>query len=63
MRSDLYCSVGMGCVSLAYSSASMSLDVCLRYVSVETFRKGIFVRNQSIVVVSLVELVDLTNYL
>ena len=63
MRSNPYCSVGMGCVSFACSSARMYLAVCLRYVSVETFGKEIFVENQLIVVLSLVELVDVTKHL
>ena len=50
------------CVSLDCSSASMSLDVYLRYVSGDTFGKGIFVVNQSIVVVALVKLVDVTKH-
>ena len=41
----------------------MYLAVCLRYVSVETFGKEIFVENQLIVVLSLVELVDVTKHL
>ena len=61
--SDPYCSVGMGYVSLDFSSASISLAVCLRYVSVKTLGKGILLGNQSIVIVSLVELVDVTKHL
>ena len=57
-----YCSVGMGCIYLNCSSVRISLAVCLRYVSVETFGKEIFVGKQSIVIVSLVELVDVTKY-
>ena len=60
--SNPYCSVGMGYVSFVCSSASMYLAICLRYVFVETFGKEIFVENQSIVVVSLVELVDVTKH-
>ena len=63
VRSDPYCSVGMGFVSLACSSTRVSLAVCLRYVLVETFGKGISVGNHSIFFVSLVELVDVTNHL
>ena len=61
--SDPYCSVGMGRVTLDCSSASIYLAVCLRYVLVEIFGKGIFMGNQSIVIVSLVELVDVTKNL
>ena len=63
VRSNPYFSVGMGCVYLDCNTASMSSAVFLRCVLVETFEKGIFVGNQSIVVVSLVELVDVTKHL
>ena len=63
VRSDPYCSVGMGCVSLACNSASMSLNICLSYMSVETFGKVISVVNQLIDVVPLVELLDVKNHL
>ena len=63
VRSDPYFSVGMGCVSLDCSSASMSLAVFLRYVLVEIFGKGIFLGNQLIVVVYMVEFVDVTKNL
>ena len=62
-RSDPYCSIGMGCVSLACNSVSMSLAVCLRYVLVETFGKRTFVGNQLIGVVSLVDLVYVKKHL
>ena len=63
VRSDPYCSVRMGCVSLACNSASMSLNICLSYMSVETFGKVISVVKQLIAVVYLVKLVDVKNHL
>ena len=62
-RSDLYCSVVMGCVSLDCSSVSISLAACLRYVLVENFGEMISGGNKLIVIVSLVELMDVTNHL
>ena len=62
VTSNTYCSIGMGGVFLACNSVSMSSAVCLRYVLVDTFGKGGFVGNQSIIVVSLVELVDVTKH-
>ena len=63
VRSDPYCIVGIGFLSLACSSVIMSLDVCLSYVSLENFGVGFSVRNQLMAVVSLVELVDLKKHL